>query len=62
MSENYLDMSFVQVTKLPGVGDLPILARGKFAKALIAEARGEHATAAEFLAAAVEAEAEVMGR
>ena len=46
-------MSAVQVSKLPGVSDLSIKVRVKFAKALLAEDQGDHDKAAEYLDQAV---------
>lgn len=45
-----------ELNKEDGVKDLPIAARSKFMKALIAEANGETANAAVFLDEAVAAE------
>lgn len=44
------------VSKGPGVGDLPLKVRAPFAKALLAEERGDKAEAEEFLAKAIAAE------
>lgn len=44
-----------EVTKLDGVSDIqPVMARGKFAQALMAEAKGDHSKAEAFLQDAVE--------
>lgn len=51
------DMNLVQVSKLEGVNDLPLPVRGPFAKALMAEARGDHKEAAKQLDRALAAEA-----
>lgn len=53
---NYAQIGFVAVTKLPGVSDItPVMAKGLFAKALIAEAEGKHTEAAELLERAIKA-------
>ncbi len=45
---DYANMKLGEVSKLDGVEDIkPALARGKFAQALIAEAKGEHDKAEE---------------
>jgi hypothetical protein len=48
--------SLIAVTKMPGVADLPLKVRGPFAKALIAEANGNHDDADRLLTMAVVAE------
>jgi hypothetical protein len=50
------DSKLVEVCKLPGIRDLPMRVRGYFAKALIAEAAGNHAEAATLLDKAIENE------
>lgn len=55
-SMNYHEMHLVEVAGLPGVRDLPLTVRGKFAQALQAEVRGDHAVAAAKLNEAVAAE------
>ena len=55
------DAKLTDVTKLGGVRDLPLAVRAQFARALIAEARGEHVEAAECFAKACEKEAEARG-
>ena len=42
-------MKLAEVSKLPGVADLKLSARGPFAKALIAERDGNHDKAEELL-------------
>ena len=55
--ENYADMKMADVSRLPGVVDIkPLMARGKFAQALIAEAQGDHVRAAVLLDEAVQRE------
>lgn len=50
----YENMTFVQVCGMPGVKDIqPAMAKGKFAQALIAEAKGEHEQASGKLNEAV---------
>ena len=54
---DYAAMKMIDVAGLPGVKDIkPILARGKFAQALMAESRGEHTEAENLLNEAVAAE------
>ena len=43
------EMTAIQISKLPGVGDLPIKVRVKFAKALLEEARGNREEANRYL-------------
>lgn len=52
------EMHAVQVANLPGVKDLPIKARVKFAKALIAESKGNTAEAESLLGEAIALELE----
>ncbi len=43
-------MKISEVAKLPGVNDIrPVMARGRFAKALMAERDGDHAKAEQAL-------------
>jgi len=49
----YEGMTAVQISKLPGVSDLPVKPRVKFAKALLAEDKGDHVAAAQFLEQAI---------
>lgn len=46
-------LSLAKVSKENGVGDLPLRARGKFAKAIIAEREGNHELAEQYLIEAV---------
>jgi hypothetical protein len=50
------NMALKDVAQLDGVKDLPMAVKAKFAQALLAEARGDHAAAAMKLNEAVEAE------
>ena len=51
---DYGTMTMMEVSKLPGVADItPLMARGKFAQALIAEAKGDSARAAVLLDEAI---------
>jgi len=50
------DMEVKDICKLPGVADLKLSARLKFAKALKSEANGNHAEAELFLNEAIAAE------
>jgi hypothetical protein len=46
-------LNLVAVSKEPGVTDLPMRVRGKFAQAIIAERKGEHVKAEQLLIEAV---------
>lgn len=46
-------LSLINVSKEPGVADLPLKARGAFAKAIIAERKGDHEEAQRQLDKAV---------
>jgi len=50
----------IEVTKLPGVADLPLKVRGYFAKALIAERDGKPADAERFLQQAIDNEQAIL--
>ena len=50
-------MNAIQISKLPGVGDLPIKVRVKFAKALLEEANGNTEEANRYLEEAIDLEA-----
>ena len=50
-------MNAVQISKLPGVADLPIKVRVKFAKALLEEANGNTEEANRYLEEAIDLEA-----
>ena len=52
----YKDMSLQEIVTLPGVKDLPLKVKGRFAQALKAEDSGRHADASKLLDQAVEAE------
>jgi hypothetical protein len=52
------NLSLINVAKEPGIADLPLRARGAFAKAIIAERKGDHDEAEKQLEKAVAAEAE----
>lgn len=52
-------MALTEISKLPGVGDLPLKVRSKFVSALKTEAKGDHATAAKRLSEAITAEREL---
>ncbi len=56
------NMSLKDAAVLDGVKDLPMAVKAKFAQALIAEARGDHATAADKLAVAVASEEKAQPR
>lgn len=47
------EMTALQVSRLPGVEDLPIKVRVKFAKALMAEAKGNTEEANQYLDEAI---------
>lgn len=53
---DYATMSMKDVSMLDGVKDLPLLARGKFAQALIAEVKGDNDRAGVLLNEACDAE------
>lgn len=52
-------LNILDVSKEPGVKDLPLRVRGPFAQAIIAERMGDHVKAAAFLDKAVAAEIEL---
>jgi hypothetical protein len=54
------NMSLKDVAQLDGVKDLPMAAKAKFAQALLAEAKGDHANATRLLNEAVERESNPM--
>ena len=49
----YADMALKDIYGLPGVADLKGLAKGKFAQALQAEARGDYTRSAKLLEEAI---------
>lgn len=50
---NYTEMSLIDITKLPGVSDLPTMQKAKFGQALKLEAQGNYAAAEVKLSEAV---------
>jgi len=58
MEQNKKSTSQISVSKEPGVADLPLKARGAFAKAIIAERQGNHEEAEKQLQKAIAAEAD----
>lgn len=56
MAMDYAKMQLKDVAALPGVKDLPLLVRGRFAQALQAEAEERHDDAANLLDVAVQKE------
>jgi hypothetical protein len=52
------NLSLINVAKEPGVADLPLKARGAFAKAIIAERKGNHDEAEKQLEKAIADEVE----
>ena len=53
---HYRDMAVAEISKLPGVADLPMKAKLFFSKALVEEDKGNHETAEQYLDKAVAAE------
>lgn len=53
MTEENPRLKLATVSKEPGVADLPLRVRGKFAKAIIAERKGDHGEAERLLNEAV---------
>jgi hypothetical protein len=54
-------MKAIEITKLPGVADLPAKARSAFSIALKSEAEGNHEKAAMYLDMAIKAEDDAKG-
>ena len=55
-----MDVSLMAITKMPGVCDLPIRVRNKFAQAIRAEVQGDSAVAAAKLDEAIGIETELV--
>lgn len=54
----YAEMSLLEISKLPGLNDLNLMCRAKFAQALKAEELGDHVKAEQCLIEAVAKEHE----
>jgi hypothetical protein len=57
--DSFADMKLTEISKLPGVLDLPMSVRAKFIGALRAESEGDFEKAAQRLDAAIEAEEKI---
>ena len=53
---DFSSMAVKDIAQLPGLSDLPMAVKGRFAQALKAESEGRHADAAGLLLKAIDAE------